>query len=379
MQSNEGTWVAVTGASGFTGGHIVEELLRSGYVVHAVVRGEPTLPRYDFLRQLSKKYEGAAGSTNLKLFSGDLTKPGSFDAPFAGCSAVIHVAAVTELAYRTCPFTEIIDPSVEGCREVGRAATRAHVRRIVVTSSASIVDQLESHRSPHRRGTLFTEDDTRLDLRPDRFPYIVEKYLGEKALCETFLEGDVLSLLPSLIIGPQQNEDVRSSQQLLKLILNAEAPVLPRFYASWIDVRDVATAHRCAVEAPVLPCEHHRFRRYIISGSEVIGMDDIARSIVAQFAGHVPFYRSLPTKSAPYWLLWVSSFFDRRLTHYVLNELGVKRCGMSGLRAEKELHFRPKWTTLDRTVRDAVESFFRFGLVKNLRTLTEAQRLSCTT
>lgn len=61
----------------------------------------------------------------LQLFSADLMKPGSFDGALEGCEYVCHVAAVVELQPKGDPQKEVVDPAVEGTRNVFNSIVKA--------------------------------------------------------------------------------------------------------------------------------------------------------------------------------------------------------------------------------------------------------------
>ena len=85
--------VAVTGASGYIGSRIVEDLLQQGYEVHACVRDSSNEQKVNHLLELGK----SSANCNVKLFEGDLFKKGSYDKAFINCSAVIHAGATVDL------------------------------------------------------------------------------------------------------------------------------------------------------------------------------------------------------------------------------------------------------------------------------------------
>ena len=95
--------IAVTGATGFLGSHLVELLLKEGYRVRGVVRDPSRGEKVAHLRKLA---QGAAHP--LELVAGDVLEPGSHDAAFAGCEAVFHMASSVRLQAKD-PQAEIVD------------------------------------------------------------------------------------------------------------------------------------------------------------------------------------------------------------------------------------------------------------------------------
>jgi hypothetical protein len=82
----DGGIVAVTGASGYIGSHIVTQLLDGGYRVRACVRDD-TSPKCSFLRAMPQCVTG-----RLTLHSCDITVPGVFDDVLEGAHGVVHSA-----------------------------------------------------------------------------------------------------------------------------------------------------------------------------------------------------------------------------------------------------------------------------------------------
>ena len=101
--------VAVTGATGYIGSHVVRALLEADYTVHAAVRNETDEAKVGPLRKLT---ESASGKGKLVFFGGaDLFQEGSFDQAFAGCDAVIHTAAIVEVLSQKDAQKTVVDPS----------------------------------------------------------------------------------------------------------------------------------------------------------------------------------------------------------------------------------------------------------------------------
>ena len=72
--------ILVTGATGFTGGHLARRLLRSGHAVRVLARDDS---RADGLER-----EG------FEVVRGDLTDAGAIDRAVAGTRLVYHIAAL---------------------------------------------------------------------------------------------------------------------------------------------------------------------------------------------------------------------------------------------------------------------------------------------
>jgi dihydroflavonol-4-reductase len=120
--------VALTGASGYTGGRLLEALCRRGDEVRALVRpasvSEPL------------KTSGAT------LVEGDLSDPGALARLVEGADAVVHVAAV----YRTAghPDSYYRDVNVGGTARLLEAALAGGVRRFVHTSTVGVHGHVEN-------------------------------------------------------------------------------------------------------------------------------------------------------------------------------------------------------------------------------------------
>jgi nucleoside-diphosphate-sugar epimerase len=120
--------VALTGASGYTGGRLLEVLRGRGDDVTALVR-PPSVS--DRLRR-----SGAA------LVEGDLESREALDRLVEGADAVLHVAAV----YRTAghPDSYYRDVNVGGTERLLEAAAAAGVRRFVHTSTVGVHGHVEN-------------------------------------------------------------------------------------------------------------------------------------------------------------------------------------------------------------------------------------------
>ena len=110
----------VTGGGGFLGGAIVRQLLARGDAVRSFSRGD-----YPALRALG-----------VETVRGDLADGDALASAVTGCDVVFHVAALANL---TGPYRAFREVNVVGTRHVIEACRRAGVRRLVFTSSPSVV------------------------------------------------------------------------------------------------------------------------------------------------------------------------------------------------------------------------------------------------
>ncbi len=119
--------VALTGASGYTGGRLLETLRRRGDDVSALVRGSSVT--------------AGLRSSGATLVEGDLASDEAVRALVEGADAVLHVAAV----YRTAghPDSYYRDVNVGGTERLLEAAAAAGVRRFVHTSTVGVHGHVE--------------------------------------------------------------------------------------------------------------------------------------------------------------------------------------------------------------------------------------------
>jgi nucleoside-diphosphate-sugar epimerase len=118
--------VAVTGAAGFIGSHLVPELLFSGNDVTAVVESG-TEPKCG----------------GVRLVVADVTTGEGLSESFPGINAVVHLAARNHVLKETekDPLSAYRRVNVEGTRSVIRAAARSGVRWFIHFSSVKVIGE----------------------------------------------------------------------------------------------------------------------------------------------------------------------------------------------------------------------------------------------
>jgi len=264
--------VAVTGAAGFVGAHLVKNLVEHGYAVHACLRDTGREDKMVYLQDIASE-----GPGTVKFFSCDLYKAeeGEYDEAFSGCSVVFHVAAdigsdaatygrITPLKM----YEGIVDMTasiLESCRKAGT------VKRVIYTSSvAAILGQGAPDRPDDY---VYTEDDwcggtyetleERYTNEDGEMLWTNEKQayskgkLDAERVCNAFGEEtgiDVISICPFHIMGPLLGVPHDTTwQHRLGMALKGEREMEANGTMKWniIDVRDIAEAQRLAAESDV--------------------------------------------------------------------------------------------------------------------------------
>jgi len=237
--------VCVTGGSGFIASHIVRLCLEHGYEVNTTVRDASDEAKTAHLRGLP----GAA--ERLNFFSANLLEgEGAFLEPFAECDGVFHVASPL-IGAKDLEDAEalVIKPAVEGTLSALRAAKKAGVKTVVITSSTSSI-------APFPEPAVKTEEHwSDPDRQRERGSYYsASKTLAEKAAWK-FVEEEgkpfrLVAMCPTMVTGPMLQPATNSTMDsLLRMLKNGRSNGrCPNDSMSFIDVRDCAAQHVAAME-----------------------------------------------------------------------------------------------------------------------------------
>ncbi len=126
-----GRQAVVTGAGGFIGSHLVEQLLGLGCRVTAFVRYNS--------RNDDGLLELLAGSTaELNVVRGDVRDLDTITGVVDGADVVFHLAALVGIPYSYVHVGEVVGVNVMGTLNVLTAAKERGVRRVVVASTSEV-------------------------------------------------------------------------------------------------------------------------------------------------------------------------------------------------------------------------------------------------
>jgi nucleoside-diphosphate-sugar epimerase len=125
-----GSWVLVTGASGFLASHVTSQFLQRGFRVRGTVRD---VNQSSWLVKGPFKSYVEDGVFELVAVP-DLAVEGAYDEAIKGVVAIVHIAYVTKIVPDP---NEVITPSITGIRSIMNAAMREpSVKRVAFTGSA---------------------------------------------------------------------------------------------------------------------------------------------------------------------------------------------------------------------------------------------------
>jgi NAD dependent epimerase/dehydratase len=128
----DGRKILVTGADGFIGSHLVEELVGRGYDVRAFVQYN-SFNSWGWLDESSSQIKKA-----LDVFSGDIRDPNGVRQAMRDCDVVLHLAALIAIPYSYHSPDTYIDTNVKGTLNVVQAARDLGVERVVHTSTSEV-------------------------------------------------------------------------------------------------------------------------------------------------------------------------------------------------------------------------------------------------
>jgi len=326
-----GQQVLVTGASGFIGWHVADQLARAGAKVRALVR------------PATERKEEA-----FEWFDGDLLRRDSLDAAAKDCRYVFHVAG--DYRFWARDPAEIFANNVQGTINLLEAAKAAGAEKIVYTSTTGILEK----GSPER---LATEE--RL-ASPSSFkgPYKRSKF---EAFREAQKRADagwpIVTALPTAPIGPHDLKPTPTGMIVVQF-LNGRIPMLARTGLNFVDVRQCAKGHLVAM------IRGQPGERYLLGGTNLWLSEFLQK--LEPFGNH-----RAPRFHAPHWLSYATACvsetvagFSRDRQPLVTRESVQMSRGphfSTNQKAERELGYEA--IPIDDAIRDAVSDFAARGLV----------------
>jgi len=183
------TKTLVTGAAGFIGSHLVEQLIHEGYDVRAFVHYNSNNNWYN-LEKLPKEI-----LDSVEVVAGDVADPFAVDKAVEGRDAVFHLAALIGIPYSYVAPAAYVSTNITGTLHVLEACRRHNVGRMVHTSTSETYGTAQ-----------YVPIDEKHPL-VGQSPYSASKIAADK-LAESFwlsFETPVTIVRPFNTFGPRQS------------------------------------------------------------------------------------------------------------------------------------------------------------------------------
>ena len=181
--------VLITGADGFIGSHLVEELLNEGCRVKAFVYYN-SFNSWGWLDTLPKNV-----LANIEIFAGDIRDPNGVREAVKGVDMIFHMAALIAIPFSYHSPDSYIDTNVKGTLNIIQAAKDLGVERVLVTSTSEVY------------GTAQYIPIDENHPRQPQSPYSASK-IGADCIAESFYKSFNLPLTivrPFNTYGPRQS------------------------------------------------------------------------------------------------------------------------------------------------------------------------------
>lgn len=246
--------VALTGATGYTGGHLLKALRERGDDVSVLVR-RSTEP-------------GFLASCGARIVAGDLAGSEGLDRLVEGCQAVVHAAAVYRRAGH--PDAYYRDINVGGSERLLEAAARAGVHRFVHTSTVGVHGHVShppaDENTPLAPGDVYQETKAEAEALALRF----HRTRGLP----------VVVVRPGAIYGPGERRLLKLFRAIARGYYAIVGSGRPFYHPVYID--DLVSGFLLALDRPEAPGE-----AFILAGPSYVSQSQLAELIARHSGGRV--------------------------------------------------------------------------------------------
>ncbi len=236
--------ILVTGATGFVGNVLLNELPRS--LSEAQVSAF-VLPDDPFSRSLSR-------CKDLRVFEGDITDAGDVLGAVRGHTHVIHLTGL--ISYRRKDKKKLMEVNAQGVENIVDACIKHRVVKLIHISSVGACGF-------YKDGKL-ADEETPFNWPPE-FHYMISKHEGQKIAERAYKESGLSTviLLPASIMGPGDQNIETPHNQLYDLIYKKGLFGCFSGGLAVVDVRDLVEIVIKALRSQI------RCQKYLIVGANV--------------------------------------------------------------------------------------------------------------
>lgn len=184
-----GKKVFVTGADGFIGSHLVEELVQMGADVTALVQYN-SFNNWGWIEDIAKSI-----TENIEVITGDIREYDNIKKAVCGKDVVFHLAALIAIPYSYLSPAAYVRTNVEGTLNIMQACLDFGVKKIVHTSTSEVYGSAK-----------YVPIDEKHPLQ-GQSPYSASKIAADK-MAESFycsFNLPVATIRPFNTYGPRQS------------------------------------------------------------------------------------------------------------------------------------------------------------------------------
>ena len=328
--------VLVTGATGFTGGHLAAMLADRGDEVRALVRP----------RSRARFEASPLPAKGVVAIEGDLTDAGAMTRAAAGVEVVYHIAATYREAGQPDAAYRAIN--VEGTKNVLEAAQAGGARRVVHCSTGGVHGHIAkppaNEDAPFNPGDVYQE--TKLEAEQ------AARSFGERT------GFDVVVIRPIGIYGPGDTRFLKMFRGLARGKFPMIGDGKPFYHLTYID--DLVEGFRLAGTVPAA-----KGRTYILAGPRFTTLEELVRLVAKELKVEPP------KMHWPVWPFWTAGLlcemvcvplrieppiFRRRVDFY------TKSRAFDTTRARTELGFTPR-VDLEEGIKRTADWYRKEGLL----------------
>lgn len=257
-----GKKVLVTGADGFIGSHLVEELLAEGCRVKAFVYYN-SFNSWGWLDTLPK-----AERARLEVFAGDIRDPNGVRRAAEGCDVIFHLAALIAIPFSYHSPDSYVDTNIKGTLNVLQAARDQKTKKVLVTSTSEVY------------GTArYVPIDENHPFQ-GQSPYSATK-IGADRLAESFYRSfglPVTIVRPFNTFGPRQSARAVIPTMITQLLCGARRVKLGSLAPTrdFVYVKDTAKGF-----AAIAKCDKAAGQEINIATGKEVSVGALAKKLIA--------------------------------------------------------------------------------------------------
>lgn len=124
--------ILITGADGFIGSHLTEQLVRQGHTVRAFVLYN-SFGSWGWLDHCASDVKG-----QFEVFAGDIRDPHGVKRAMAGCDTVLNLAALIAIPYSYHSPDTYVDTNIKGTLNILQAARDLGIQKVIQTSTSEV-------------------------------------------------------------------------------------------------------------------------------------------------------------------------------------------------------------------------------------------------